>query len=293
MRTDLLEKYSSSLSDGSRQRAAQAKQFLEWLGDREPNAEAVRDWIKRLRRKHYADGTIAVYWALLRRMFRVNSLEWPFRRTDAPVIREQQVYAPALAPEIIRDMIAIVRGKKKPKGGIVPTAQHAVFLALSTVWGLRRIEMVGIQPGFLKNNTLFVETAKHGRQRYHIIPPEIAPLLESWGFKTPVNATILSHLFTDLKIMVGLKKDVSMELGWHSIRRMLTRSLLDAGTPLNQVNMFLRWKRGGADMALRYGSTQIVGRKGKTVELPNLDREVDEAILALHPFLPYWRDGDA
>lgn len=294
MRTDLLEKYAASLPDGSRQRATQAKVFLEWLGDRELNAEAVRDWIKKLRRKTYADGTIAIYWSVLRRMYKVNGLEWPFRKNDAPVVRENEVYAPALAPEIIRQMVAVVRGKKKPRGRLKPTAQHAAFLALSTIWGLRRIEMVGITPGFIDNlrGTLFVETAKHGRQRHHVIPKIILPYLERYGFKTPVNVTLLSKLFNELKDMVGFRGEISQEVGWHAIRRMLTRSLLDAGIPLNQVNMFGRWKRGGADMALRYGSTQIVGRRGKAVELPNLDREVDEVILAHHPFLRYWGDED-
>ncbi len=288
-REDWLKRYRESLSQTSKGRYAKvAQSFLEWLGDREPSANAVRQWLEKLRKQHYADGTIAWHWAVLRRLFTVNQQPWPFPRGEAPVIRESEVVAIAIGPEVIQAMVEVVLGKRKPKGDLKPLASHRAFLTLSTIWGLRRGEMVSTCPEFLdvKGSLLYVQTEKFGRQRWHIVPPEVMPHLKAWGFEEYLSLFHVSQLFAQLKVMVGYNV---REAGWHGIRRSLTRGLFEAGFSEPEIYTFLRWKRSTRNMALRYGSSTVVGFEDRQVVMPSLDERLDRAILDKHPFLGFWR----
>lgn len=280
---EMLKKYEDNLAGSHAVYVPMVRRFLK---DCRGNfsRRAVESHLNRLRSEGYSDGTIDVVFRALRRFYRVNNLEWPFRRGEGPVVREMEVFAPALAPEVVRAMIAAARS------GVL-TAEEAAHLALSTTYGLRRTEMAQIAARNvdLKNRLLFVETAKHGRQRYHLIPEEILPYLEAYDFP-PRSLTYLTLMYYSIEKKAGLPR--MKEVGWHSIRRILDRLLIDAHLPPLTVMDFLRWKRSDRSMVARYYSVTVVGTEMR-IEMDRADRDVDLAVFAVHPFLPAWRGDHA
>ena len=291
MRTELLEKYIESLPQpAKRPYGAVAERYLRWLKDREPSKETVEKYLKSMSGgdEPYSQGTIHKTFDILRRLFVVNGLEWPFRRHEAPVVSERDVWAPGLGTEVIKSMVDVCQGRVPSKNG-QPGPDHRAYLILSTIWGLRRVEMMEISPDSLdfKNKLFFVQTVKRGRQRYHMIPDLVAPYLEEYGFSYRKSASGLSIMFNELQAMVGL---TAREMGWHAIRRSLTRQLSRSGFDEAAIFTFLRWKRSNFDMAMRYATSSVVGFEGAAKELSTSDTEVDTAILAKHPFLSFWGD---
>lgn len=276
---EYLENYESSLRSTGATRnlfLSYARRFLDFASDKPLDRKAVEDYLKFLRKKEYADGTINFTFRVIRRLYICNSIPWDFKRGEAPIIREDNVYAPALDPSDIVEMIT-------SRDNL--TVQERAFLALSTTYGLRRTELANITPGNLDldSNTLFVATAHRGRQRYHVIASEIKPYLQDYNF-TPINDFQASTIFLSLEYKAGLQHIDG--LGWHGIRRTLDTLLLDQLAEATVAD-FMRWKSRGT-MPLRYYATKFVGRKGGTV-VSKASRSVDEKVFEVHPFLPHWR----
>lgn len=275
----MLENYAGALSGSHHVYVPKARRFLkECRGDF--SRRAVERHLARLQREGYADGYVDLVFRTLKRFYRVNGLVWPFKRGEGPVIREREVFAPALDPAMVGRLI------KGAQQGLL-TSQEAALVALSTVYGLRRGEMAALDAKSvdLANQLIYVETAKHGRQRYHLIPPEILPHLANHRF-SPISATKASLAYYSAEEKAGLPR--IREVGWHAVRRILCRLLVDAGLPLPTVWDFLRWKRSDQMMVARYYSVTVVGDTSRP-ELSRADREIDEAVFAAHPFLPLWR----
>ena len=145
-------------------------------------------------------------------------------------------------------------------------------------------------PEFLDQDRrlLFVQTAKRGRQRWHMVPESILPHLAEWGFDRPVSLSRLTKIFNDLKSMVGFTGPLAREVGWHSVRRSAISAADKAGVPRSVIISFFRWKRSVGDMADRYSVSRIVGRNTEVRDLDMADRQVDEVMYAHHPFLEFW-----
>ncbi|MBU2052530.1 hypothetical protein KKH13_04975 [Patescibacteria group bacterium] len=262
--------------------------FLNYVGDGEVDAGAVRGWIEKLKAEHYADGTVLQAWSVVRRLFILNHLEWPFHRGDSPMVREQQIYQPRLAPHWVRELVGIVRLKCRPEGDVLPDARHTALLCLSTVWGFRREEMAVMEPAFLdiKNRLLFVATVKRGRQRWHVLPDFLIPPLLEWGFEEKLSLGTISDLFTDLKKMISF---TGREVGWHAIRRAAIEAAWGFTTE-PKIHTYYRWKKSRASMALRYATSQMVGPDvEQDRDIGATDREIDELFYAKHPFVDFWR----
>jgi len=282
MRQDLLDRYAASLpSTRPGQKIGWARKFLEWVGGRELSAANVRDYYQSLRDDGYAPGTVLQNHKILHRLFVVCGLEFPLNRGETPVVSERDVLNYRLATHDIESMIRVARDMGP---------EHRCFLALSTVYGLRRVEMVGMIPQSLdvKSGLIFVETAKHGRQRYHLIPPEILPYLTEWGFRYRVSEARMTQLFIELRKAIGL--DVPY-LNWHAIRRQLTRLLWEARFTLPEINEFMRWKSGSSGMAVHYGASKEIGTSTDLTQLGQEEQRLDEKIFARHPLLPLWRNN--
>lgn len=287
---NMLEKYRQSLPRDYPGYIGHARHFLEFCGGNF-SRQAVDRFLQHMKEEGYADGTVDLAFRVLRRLFLVNGLEWPYRRGEGPVIRETEVYAPALDPELVREMIGFaVRGELEP--------DEAGCLALSTVYGLRRVEMASLRSQDLRldEGLVFVQTAKHGRQRWHLVPEEIRPYLEGLAPSLPLGTPArVANVWYRIEERTGLseireerrQQGEPCDLGFHAIRRTLDRLLLEAGLPIPTVMDFLRWKRSATNMPLRYYSVQFVGRQS-SVRLGGEDRRVDEQVFAVHPFLPAW-----
>ena len=151
--------------------------------------------------------------------------------------------------------------------------------------------MVNLTPGDidLASKTIFINTIKHGRQRYHLIPEEILPYLQEHDFNQEYSLVKMSQMFWRVVNGAGLQALNSNRLGWHSIRRTLFTELIDAGLNPLAARDFLRWKGTVGEFAMpsRYYGNIIVGLDG---EKPiALEAEGDIEVFESHPFIPLWR----
>ncbi|MFA5376691.1 MAG: hypothetical protein WC455_13165 [Dehalococcoidia bacterium] len=281
---EMLSKYAASLSGSDRTRAlllSFCEDFLERIRYREPNRAAVVMYMKYLRNEaEYSDNSINLKWRTLRRFFIVNGLEWPFTRNEVPRVRESDVYAPALHPDLIKKFIALAHA-----GDL--TQAEAALLALSTTYGHRRAELatttkldVDIASGML-----LVKTLKHGRERWHVIPDEIVPWIEGYEFP-PLTEDRVTRIYLSIEEKTGMKHIDAT--GWHSIRRTLV-TLVGRYCSELEVHKFFRW--GDTAMEQRYTSVRFVGGDEDTREMAGAESQIDTRVFAQHPFLGMWGDG--
>ena len=282
-KAELLKNYASQLPDGPyrKQYVRYAEDFLK---SNDPTKEGVNAYIKKLS-KHYKPGTVNFIFRVIRRLFISNGLEWDFRRGEAPQITERDEHRPALAPELIKIMIETAKAGKMDDSLVT-------FLALSTIYGCRREEMRIITPKDIesKSNTIFISTVKGGRQRYHLIPPEIKPLLTQHDFSRQYSKTGVSQIFWRIVNAAGLGLLTSEDLGWHSIRRPLLSGLIDNGLNAFAAKAFLRWGGNVGELAMpeRYYGNVVIGLEGTKV-VSKATREDKEIFEKYHPFIEFWR----
>jgi len=311
---DFLARYSNRLPDGSKRNlTALGRAFVVWADsrplwidipgpdgatERVANAELIRGYEKHLKRR-YAPGTIRKNWAVLHRMYVVNKIDWPFRHGDAPVVPEKDVHNPRMHPSQIEKMIDVALGLK-PSLELNPQPQHVACLVLSTIWGLRRGEMQEVSADIIDTKirdgygTIYVETLKKGRQRYHLIPSYLIKPLTDFGFTRHHCVDYFSNVFTELKIMCGFTGDSAYGVGWHAIRRSAVLALEEADLRDFEIDQYFRWKIGGRGMRARYASTPVVimGEEGEETiaAIGSEDRALDLKVYEVHPFLRMWKE---
>jgi len=238
-------------------------------------------------------GTVNFAFRVIRRLFKVNESElakdgvdWPYRPGEAPSIGERDEYRPQLSPHIIEMMIVAA------KNGRLFAAEQC-FLALSTTFGLRRGEMVNLQPDDinLRSNAIYIATLKSGRARYHLIPPEIKPYLEAHDFNQRYAEATMSQMLKRILRKAGAGTIKDDDLGWHAIRRAVFTGLINNGVNPMAARVFMRWKSASSDMAMpaRYYGNAVVGLD--EIEPVLEEAKGDEEIFQKHPFLPFWRES--
>jgi len=265
-------------------------------------------YIQRLEKKGYSAGTRRTTYSILKRGFDIahtldESIIWPFGKkppSELPVdVAEWEVNAPIISLEELKTMIA------GAKDGAIP-GPAAAILAASSIYGLRRIEMIELKPENMdiRKGALRVTTAKHGRAHEHLVPEELKPYLEHYPFQaySPVG---LSNLYHQIRQVVGL--EIVHGSGWHSVRRLVASTLLFV-YPLPLVKAFLRWKMGSMDIALTYfkmpakqvdrmifgleSFPSVQGPSPEVNEVESLTQNlIGKMVTAEHPFLKLWRDG--
>ncbi len=284
--TKLLEKYAKRLGSKGTNRNFYLKvagDFLEYAGGNFER-ETVDGFLAKLKKKkHYSEGSVNLIFRVIRTLYNRNNLEWPFAQGDAPQIREDSVQVPALHPNTIMRLIEKARASGEP--------DERAFLALSTTYALRRIEMVelGEKDIRIKDQTIHIATAKHGRERTHMIPDAILPYLEGYDFDDQkLSQFSLTLLWYRLERSIGL--DHINRVGWHSIRRTVN-TLLARKLSENTVKAFLRHKQAtSSNMTYRYSAVRFVGEPEDMVEVVGGALQADLEVFAegVHPFIDYW-----
>jgi integrase len=277
----MLEKYIESLSDdGKRKGGARTDvyRFLEFVGYRELTHDNIKAYIEHLRELEFADGTIRLVWGRIHRFFIVNKLEWPCRTQDTPMVRESQRYAPAMHPQIICQYIELARqGKLSPRA--------TAFLALSTVYGLRRSELRQVRQEDIdfKSKTILIHTAKHGRERLHKLPDEIIPYISKYDWP-PVSDHWVGRAFAEIEWAAG--REHIHETGFHSFRRTV---VTEVGTHCTQlvVHRFFRW--ASVSMEQQYTAARYIGLEtGDEHNVGGEDLSSDKLVFEHHPFIKAW-----
>lgn len=284
-KTDLLNKYSDNLAN-----SANRKYYLNYAADFLMHApslsrESIEKYMDRLRDKGMKPGTVNLVFRIIRRLYAVNAIPWEYRQGEAPAIGQRDEYRPQLSPEIIKMMIDAAKSHALRES-------EACFLALSTTYGLRREEMSNLQPAdiHLDNQALYIATLKFGRERYHLVPPEIDSFLSNHDFEEPVSVGMLSHMFKRILAKSGAGELKNQKIGWHSIRRSLFDGLINSGINPLAARTFMRWKGATGEMAMpaRYYGNVVIGLNNHKPMLE--EAKGDEDVFEKHPFLPFWRD---
>jgi len=240
-----------------------AKRYLLWATSRkEKNSPS--DYVEFLKkpkdseRKSYTYPRY-VYW-VLKLLYEIRGLEWGYRTPKG----RGTLKKPALSLDEVREIIRWVK-----KEG---SEDEKAYFALSTTYGLRRIELARITSSDIDGDYISVFTAKGGEIRRHLIAPEIAEYIVNYDFK-PRSLPWLSTLFRVVMEKSGLGHKAGY--GFHSIRRCLVTALSKSGLQPVYIVKFLRWNTGqGFDMMMQYSQ---------------VDEEADRRVFEVHPFLPEWR----
>ncbi len=280
----MLNNYTESLRIGAHpQYRAIAYRFITAVkGDL--THDSIADYIDALLEEGYAIGTIAkMHIRVIRQVCATNGVAFPLKRGEWPEPKEGDVIPKSMHRDLIARYVETAKTSRKVR------ADDRALLALSTVYGMRRVELATMGPVTidLKAGIVYVNTAKHGRERWHGIPPVIRPYLQiRWAPKTPY---MVSESFWRLTDAAGLGNEPMVrEMGWHSIRRALVRGLEDAHLQDTTINIFMRWARSKKDMRQAYASVVVVGEGGEMTDPGRLDKETDTAVFAVHPFLSLW-----
>ena len=279
----LYETYIASLGEKpSASSRSIARRFCEWLGSRTPTKGVVEAWMKHREGAGYSKGSLAREWGIIRRICITNTLEWPFTRHEGPQVSEGDERRPILSQDAIDAMI---------RSSFHGDAELRARLAVATTYGVRRVELQELHPESFDwtGQTIYIATAKFGRQRYHCIPEEILPVLKASKWRTRSDAYI-SQEFVQLRTAVGID---AQEIGWHSIRRAAVRMSAQShngieGLSETERTIFFRWK--AASMANRYVSGMIIGLAGEGDQhaVGLADEALDIRAFSLNPWLKIW-----
>lgn len=264
-----------------------ARTFSKYLGSRTPTPEIATAFIAQRKRDGYAPGTLNHQWRIIRRMYRLAGLELT---GEAPRVTPRDVQHLAVT-DLMPDLITAARGL---------TPMHAALMAVSSVYGCRRTEMAwrrdpivgwtGLGPkSFTQGeaSTIYIQTAKQGRERYHLIAPEIASTLAAydWPPRTPGQ---VSAAWTDIRHAAGLEGDRYYGVGWHAPRRSVARALERAKFSELQINAYLRWSTGGSMAALYAGAVEIGRDESRSVSSV-YDEDLDREVFAALPWMGAWK----
>ena len=284
LKDKLLAKYADNLANSENR-----NHYLRFARDFLDNAEglnraSIDQHLAALQKKRYSPGTVNFAFRVIRRLLAVNNRPWEYRRGEAPAIKQRDEYQPQLSSRVINMMIEAAKNGKL-------FADEQCFVALSTIFGLRREELANLRPADinLKSGAIYVATVKSGRERYHLIPQEIQPYLAAHDFGQHYAVATLNQMFKRILIKSGAGELKKLRLGWHTIRRALWDGLVDNNVNLLAARAFMRWKGAVGDLAMpaRYHGNIVVDL-GQTEPILN-EAKGDEEIFQRHPFLAFWR----
>lgn len=257
-----------------------ANQFLTWLGERVPPDEKdLRRYFVSRRDSGIGEGSLRTTFAVLQKLYRANRWDWPLTPDDRPEA-PSEISTPAFTRQEVEQLI---RNRELYSRG------ERFYLAIATIYAPRRIELARIKKRAIKGNTIYIDTAKKGEKRTHLIPDEIMPYIEAYHPREH-SASTLTVMFSRIcKKGLGQRKD---GYGWHSYRRtldtLLPIALAKADKPLTLVGHFLRWNRkstGG-----KFLGTPMGGVYTRPEILSSDPFFIDRQVFEVHPFLPLWVD---
>ena len=255
-----------------------ANQFLTWLGNNIPPDEMVlRRYFLKRRDEGISDSTLRTTFAVLQKLYRANHWDWPLVSGDRPET-SLEVASRALTGDEIAELI-----KKRD----LYSRAECFYLAIATIYAPRRIELARIKKRHIKDNTLFIDTAKKGEKRTHLIPDEIMPYIEAYKPRENARST-LSHMFG--RICIKSFGERKKGYGWHSFRypldTLLPGALAKADKDITLVGYFLRWSR--RDFGTRFFGTPMGGIYARPEILSSDPFFTDREVFEVHPFLPLW-----
>jgi len=256
-----------------------AVQFFSILGSiKAPTEDDFRRYFMARRRQNISERTLAKEFYHLKKLAQANHWDWQFQREDVPTTYEQPA-RPAFTLEEIEKLV-----KSHP----LYTRPEKFYLACSTIWGLRSIELCRITKRDYDGQVINFHKAKRERPVKRLIPDELKPLF-SGARPTISSKTSLARLFDHICDKAKVRRPGGAS--FHAIRRCLSdeleRVIAIHRLPKSYLGEWMGWSEartgreaGGAAMAGTYLSHD---RRSEN------SFSSDGAILPIHPFLPFWK----
>ncbi|MBA7536199.1 hypothetical protein ES705_28462 [subsurface metagenome] len=194
----------------------------------------LRRYFLKRRNDGISENTLRTDFARLKKFYLANHWEFQFTTDDCPEA-PQETNTPTFTREEVEQLI---------KNRELYSKGERFYLAVATIYAPRRIELARIKKRDIKNNTLRIDTAKHGEKRTHLIPDEIMPYIEAYRPREN-NVGTLSATFNRIckKGLGGSKRGY----GWHSFRRCLITNLIPSlaqnNLPITLGAEYMRWSR--------------------------------------------------
>lgn len=201
---------------------------------------------------------------VLRRLFVANEWHWPLPARSSPKVGVHDQAWVQMPPGSVDILIHATP---------LMSSQDIFYLALSTVYGLRRLEMARVTADSFRDRMLSVQTVKGGERRLHAVPDVIEPYMYA-APEVPVTVDHVQRVFRTMVRQSG--QSLPAGAGPHAIRRSLV-SALSLACPEAVVVRFMGWRTsGGSRIMYRYARPS-----------PTL---VDDQVFAIHPYLPIWAE---
>ncbi len=242
------------------------EKFVGCCGEKEEYGRGdVIKFVAMLRGEGYKQNSINTMIRPVKLLCEVQGWSDGFPKLRMKGVRRNDINRPIFSKEEVCGMIE--RGKN------VLLPRELAYLVLSTIYGLRRVEIcsAGVGDGKVK-----VNTAKGGDVVTHVVPDVVKPYLE--GFKG-AGVEYMTIVFKRMMGKLGVELNGEHH-GWHSIRRRLTTELVLEDASLLNVMRFMRWSEG-----------QLVTEFGMVAVYAKVEQEkVDRVIYKVHPFLEVWAE---
>jgi len=257
-----------------------ANNFLTWLGDRLPPDEMdLRRYFIHRRDEKISGSTLRTTFAVLEKLYKANHWDWPLVSEDRPDL-SSEANTPAFTREEYGQLI--LKRELYSKG-------ECFYLAIATIYAPRRVELARLKRRDIKDNTIYIDTAKRGEKRTHLLPDQIMPYIEAYHPKEHDVSSLTAMFQSICNKGLGEKKD---GYGWHSFRRtldtLLPIALAKADKPLTLVGYFLRWSR--KTTGARFLGTPMGGIYARPEIMSADPFFIDREVFEVHPFLPLWAD---
>lgn len=272
-----------------------AERFLRSVdGVDKPSDNDLRRYFLERRQNGISERTLKKEFFHLKKLCQANNWfpekqdNWPFQKEDTP-FPEDEVSSVGLAIAVLEKLIA-ARGRY--------TDRERFYLAVSTTFGCRRVELANLEKRSIAEEaiemptpamTVFIKTAKHGRPVKHFIPPELQKVFDAYRPRKH-QPEALSTIFKRICRKAGVEHKSGW--GWHSIRRTLVTCLTGL-LPKNNLDPamvadYMGWAK--SSLGALYGGAAMVGFYRRPEILDSDPYGLDKVIYSIHPFLPLWQD---
>ena len=221
--------------------------------------------IKFLESMGYCDNSVRTTYYVLKRLCKALEIPFPLDTEFLPPLPdEEEVYTPTTSVDNTKSLIVYWRQ--------YPGEYITSLVFMTTMFGFRSIEMVDIE---IRKGSIVVNVAKRrarpGKpvQREYSIPEDKMKYLSGYE---PMSERTVEYAFGKACRRAGIKR--MYEENWHSLRRRLNTSFIDAGVNKTMFKRFLRWSRDRRDMSDMYYHKDFP--------------EIVEEMYKCHPFLKLW-----
>jgi integrase len=207
----------------------------------------------------------------------INSLpgpDWDLGKRYAPEVQRESMKHPAISMDDLKKQIDAA------KSGKLESVETA-FLALASVYGMRKCELIAVEPQHLdyRAGFIWIDTHKHGEKRNQLLVPEIIPYLQQYDFKLQYNDGQLWKMFKSICRKSGVEILSGQHESWHAYRRRVHTEIMntlsadhDLKAPAEYLaHLWERWKI--SSISERYYTND----------------EADKIVAAHNPIINLWR----